>query len=146
MLSVFDSIHKVSLLNKAAHLSSTLIITLLVAACLGCSKGDRPPLARVKGTVTIDGKPASGVGVVFSQTGYRSAFGMTNDMGEYELKYLKDVMGGVIGENRVRIESVATEGKGNTIRIPARYNRKSELTAIVESGRNTINFSLELSE
>lgn len=118
-------------------------VSLLIA---GCGSDDRPALGRVSGVVTIDGQPAAGIGVVFSQAGFRSSSGLTNDRGEYELQYLKGVRGAVLGEHRVRIESVGNEGDGPRLRIPRRYNRDTELTARVERGSNEFDFSLELGE
>lgn len=122
----------------AAICAATLVVTT------SCKPGDRPPLGRVRGTVTIDGAPASGLGVVFSQPGYRSSSGLTNDVGEYELTYIKEVKGAVVGPHQVRIEVLSHEGDEDGPRsIPARYNRETELTADVERGSNRIDFALE---
>lgn len=116
----------------------------LLCISLGCSDGDRPPIGRVKGLVTIDGQPAEGLGVLFSQQGFRSSSGMTNERGEYELKYVKDTMGAAVGTHKVRIEYVSQEGAvARRATIPEKYNRKSELTAKVESGTNEFNFDLQ---
>ena len=94
------------------------------------------------GTITLDGEPTPGLAVLFSQSGFRSSSGITNEAGEYELSYIKDTKGAVVGEHRVRIEFVQREGAGRRVQLPERYNRSTELTATVKSGRNKIDFDL----
>lgn len=107
--------------------------------CLsGCNDtGDRPNIADVTGVVTFDGKPLSGASITFNQPGFRSSIGNTNAEGRYELIYIRDVRGAVHGEHEVKIKVF-----GGGPRVPARYNDKSELTAVVEPGSNEINFDL----
>lgn len=121
------------------------VIIVATLACLGCASDDRPPIGQVTGVVTINGQPTAGLGVLFSQKGFRSSSGYTNEQGEYELKYIKDAMGAAVGPHRVRIEFISQEGAGpRRGRIPPRYNRNTELTAQVEPGDNVFNFDLEL--
>ena len=125
--------------NRLLHVLGYIALAL----SLGCSNGDRPPLGEVTGVVTLDGQPAAGLGILFKKDGFRSSSGVTNENGEYELKYIKKVLGAVVGEHKVRIQPLAAEGanrKGR--RIPPRYNRESELTATVKTGSNTFNFDL----
>ena len=115
------------------------------SACLGCSSGDRPPIGQVSGVVTINGKPTAGLGVLFSQQGFRSSSGFTNEVGEYQLRYVKEVMGAAVGNHQVRIEYISQEGDGRSqLRIPQKYNRDTELTAVVEPGSNVFNFDIKL--
>ena len=107
----------------------------------GCGRSDGPVLGKVKGVVTVDGKQAAGVGVAFSQTGARSSFGFTDELGEYQLTYVKEARGAVVGEHRVRIDYVQQEG--NSRHLPEKYNRSTELTATVERGSNVIDFELK---
>ena len=123
------------------------VLLALSLTSLGCSSSDRPPIGKVTGVITINGKPASGLGVLFSQQGFRSSSGFTNEQGEYELKYIKNTMGAAVGPHKVRIEYLSQEGAGpRRGRIPPRYNRSTELTAQVEPGDNVFNFDLELPE
>ena len=134
-------------LNHPAYSGSAACVIISAAAlsCLGCSSGDRPPIGQVTGTVTINGKPTAGLGVLFSQRGFRSSSGYTNAQGEYELKYIRDTMGAAVGPHKVRIEYISQEGAGpRRGKIPPRYNRNTELTAQVEPGDNVFNFDLEL--
>ncbi|MEO1497876.1 MAG: hypothetical protein AAFV43_12080 [Planctomycetota bacterium] len=116
------------------------VLTLL--PLVGCSGGDRPTLGLVTGTVRVDGEPTADLVVRFYPTGMRSSTGYTNDRGEYELAYIRDVMGAAIGEHEVTIEPVAGEGRRQRASIPPRYNLQTELRATVESGRNTLDFDL----
>ncbi|MEM8944023.1 MAG: hypothetical protein AAGD11_02490 [Planctomycetota bacterium] len=121
-----------------------LVAFAALCVCVGCSNGDRPPIGQVTGVVTVDGKPMAGLGILFSQKGFRSSSGFTNERGEYELKYVKDTMGAAVGSHKVRIEYISQEGAGpRRGRIPAQYNRNTELTVEVEPGNNEFNFDVK---
>jgi hypothetical protein len=59
----------------------------------GCGSGEKVPevyskLARVAGTVTLNGTPLRGAAITFTpvgQQGVRPAYGLTDDAGKYEL-------------------------------------------------------------
>jgi hypothetical protein len=135
------------------------ISTLFQAGCGAPS--DQPELGQVTGTVTLDGKPLSGIAVVFQPDSGRPARGMTDAEGKYELTYIRQTKGTKVGPNRVEIapsedgaaeesENADEESKPATKRskstkptIPARYNVRSELKADVKAGKNTFDFQLE---
>ena len=127
--------------TKFAELISAIF---LLTTVVGCDRGDRPLLGEVAGVVTVDGQPAAGMGVLFSQAGFRSSYGYTNENGEYELKYIRDTMGAVVGMNKVRIKYIVQEGRQRPRQLPEKYNRKTELSANVKPGSNVFNFALEL--
>jgi hypothetical protein len=128
---------------------------------LGCAPSDQPELGQVSGTITLDGKPLSGIGVVFQPESGRPARGMTNAEGKYELTYIRQTKGTKVGLNRVEIapnedagaeddessEDVSKASSKQSISgkpvIPARYNVRSELKVDVKSGQNTFDFKLE---
>jgi hypothetical protein len=141
-------------------------IAALFLGLSGCgAASDQPELGQVKGTVTLDGKPLSGMAVVFQPDNGRPAHGRTDAEGKYELTYIRDVKGTKIGHNRVEIgpsegeeeeeeDSIEMEGDEATPaaqqpaasgkpKIPARYNTRSELEADVKPGENTIDFQLK---
>ncbi len=139
-------------------------LSVLLLSLPGCGgSGDQPELGQVSGTVTLDGKPLSGVAVVFQPDNGRPARGMTNAEGKYELTYIRDTRGTKVGRNRVEIapseEGGEDEDAGeledpdspqakkpvNARRpaVPARYNTKSELEADVKPGKNTFDFDLK---
>ena len=110
-------------------------------------KSDAPPLGRVRGVVTLDGKPLQGARVTFEpiiinqeDTNLSSSSSLlTDESGNYTLIYSKDHMGAVIGEHVVR---VSAENKDGLEIVPAAYNTNSKMIREVESGRNTIDLEL----
>jgi hypothetical protein len=129
---------------------------------LGCSGlGDQPELGQVTGTITLDGKPLSGIAVVFQPDNGRPARGMTDAEGKYELTYVRQTKGTKVGPNRVEIapsedgateevessddesKSVAKRPKSGKLTVPSRYNVQSELKVDVKAGKNTFDFKLE---
>jgi hypothetical protein len=136
--------NRLQLSHQANRFSTVCTIIAATLGCLGCSNDDRPPIGQVTGVVTINGKPTAGLGVLFSQKGFRSSSGYTNEQGEYVLKYIKDTFGAAVGSHKVRIEFISQEGSSpRRGRIPPRYNRNTELTAEVKPGDNEFNFDLE---
>lgn len=121
------------------HLPFT--VALLLAA--GCGDDGRPPLAEVRGTVTLDGKPLAGAGVAFKLEGARASVGWTDDDGKYELTFLRDIRGAAIGTHKV---IVSTADEETPERLPARYNSQSTLTREVKPGKNVIDFELHSGE
>jgi hypothetical protein len=109
----------------------------------------RPELALVSGTVTLDGQPLAGATVNFrplppqgemSAKGMGASFGRTDESGKYELSYVKDVPGAVLGPHRVQIHARAPNGRPL---LPPIYNRLSTLTVEVKSGSNeNVDFAL----
>lgn len=108
-----------------------------------------PPLARVTGVVTLNGTPLKGATVEFrpvdrqvpdSGLKIASSQGKTNEKGEYELYYTKDLRGAYIGRHRVVIKK--TDPNTAKEMIPRKYNRKSQEIADVENKRNEIHFDL----
>ncbi len=130
----------------------------------GCGgAGDQPELGEVTGVITLDGKPLSGVAVVFQPESGRPARGMTDAEGKYELTYIRDTKGAKIGPNRVEIEpseegeegeqtetsdevvtQLPRQARSEKPKIPARYNVHSELNADVKAGTNKFDFNLAL--
>lgn len=138
-----------------------IVVGLFLFLQTGCSnRSDQPELGQVTGTITLDGKPLSGISVVFQPESGRPARGMTDADGKYELTYIRQTKGTKVGPNRVEIapsedgeapeaENSDEESKTTTKRsksgkpaIPSRYNAKSELKADVKAGKNTFDFKL----
>ena len=139
-------------------------LSLLSLTLLGCgTSGDRPELGLVTGTVTLDGKPLYGTAVVFYPDKGRPARGRTDLNGKYDLTYIRDTRGTKIGHNRVEIapseedeedanevmnagentEAAQAPVQREKVKVPARYNTKSELNADVKPGENVFDFKLE---
>lgn len=105
-----------------------------------------PDLGRVTGTVTLDGQPLDEAMITFQPVAgdepgskISASVGRTDKSGHYELDYVKDVKGAAVGAHRVMIQAPLPTGKE---RLPARYNLRTQLTANVEKGGNTVDFPL----
>lgn len=129
-----------------------VLLLAFTALGTGCSKPPGPETGYVSGTVTLDGTPVADAIVNFDPTNGRPSKGFTDENGYYELIYTASRDGAVLGQHQVRITSArgASGGEGDAPKvaarkeiIPAKYNTRSELTALVESGNNTIDFDLK---
>ena len=119
-----------------------LIVALLFPLIAGCGKSNRPSLGTVHGRVTLDGKPLAHANVVFRPaSGVRESGSVTDENGEYQLKYIGDVMGGAIGTNTVQVTKQLTPDPNSQI-VPARYNKNSTLVKEVIAGDNSIDLEL----
>lgn len=119
---------------------STLLGCLTAAMLVGCGSSDQPPLGRVSGRVTLDGKPLEGAIIVAMPEVGRPGTANIGADGRYELQYTEGVGGTKLG--RTRISFVwPTDVSGPE--IPAKYGEKSELAVEVKKGDNTFDFALE---
>ncbi len=93
-------------------LTALLPCFLLLSIC-GCSGGSTAPdvtLVPVTGTVTLDGAPLVNASVLFSPWGDlpgQPAYGITDNSGKYELKYINEKTGCPAGQFRVTISKFA---------------------------------------
>jgi len=118
-----------------------LAATLLVASLAGCGKSDRPALGQVTGHVTLAGQPLAGALVLFTPAGPgRTSQGITDRDGRYELTYLRDIKGANLGRHTVRI--TASPDAPTTPVWPAARGGDASRTAIVEPGRNQLDFAI----
>lgn len=117
-----------------------MILSLLFVIPLGCGNGDRPPLGRVHGTVTLDGKPVKGLIVMFSPESGRPAAATTDDNGNYTLEYAYGVKGAKVGKCRVNFEWPTAEPG---VPIDPKYGAKSELVADVTAGSNKFDWDVK---
>lgn len=128
----------------------TVIVAIVLVGCSG--GGDTPELANVSGKVTLDGDPLPNATLTFTplgKKGGRPSVAVTDDGGNYELKYSAAHAGATPGKYRVQITTATTktDESGNDVDVPetlpAKYNANSELEKDVEPGSNTINFELD---
>jgi hypothetical protein len=130
-------------LARNPHVSGGAVVILLLAAIVGCGGSGVAP---VSGRVTLDGRPLQHADVMFQPDGaQRPSVGRTDADGRYELAYKRGEPGAIVGEHTVRIY-VSPELVRNPPRIPARYDRESELHREVKSGENVFDFELESDE
>ena len=118
-----------------------LLLSAMVLGSIGCRRGDLPELGRVRGTITLDAKPLSGVVVMFLPDKGRPAVANTDSEGRYDLTYVHGVQGANVGPNTVRI--VWPDGEPGSAAIPAKYGAQSDLKVDVKSGDNTFDFPME---
>ena len=136
-----------------------LVAFALCGFLAGCS--DRPKLAKVKGTVTLDGKPLATGSVTFEAKGMRPARGKIVNGEITEVTTYDTGDGAPVGSHRVAVTATADAGaaiapnpgdtkapqgdymSGKSL-IPAAYNNPdtSGLTAEIKSGENTVELKL----
>lgn len=116
------------------------LVVVLTSTFLGCGQGNRPDLGQVGGTVALDGSPLANATVSFKPHAGKGSFGITDGDGHYELFYIRDIKGAVVGMHTIQI-TTTTENSPKEI-IPPRYNLRSELERDVQSGKNTFDFEL----
>lgn len=131
----------------SALIRVALASALALSGFVGCSKG--PPLGKVSGTITYEGKPVEQATITFTHIGEeRTAFARTDADGRYELTFTDGRSGALLGENAVSIETArfGTDADGNIVEfpetLPAKYHAESDLTRLIESGKQTIDFNL----
>jgi hypothetical protein len=117
---------------------------------LGCAQSKYAPVA---GTITMDGKPLANVVVNFQPSGSDlnpgpGSTGRTNANGEYSLRLIGGGAGAVLGWHRVEVNPVVESSPDDDrapaakVKIPTKYNRKTELQFEVKRGDNKADFQL----
>jgi hypothetical protein len=114
-----------------------LLLVVLFAGCGGAEFGG------VKGQVTLDGVPLVGGTVEFHPEGGSPAYGVTDEQGMYELKWSSAQGGAPVGTNKVRITSFDESKPRIKERVPAKFNRQTELLREVGAGQQEFNFDLK---
>ncbi|WP_145346853.1 transthyretin-like family protein [Rosistilla ulvae] len=127
---------------------SVFAAAVLTLALVGCSGSNLPELGSVTGVVTYEGQPVPSAIVTFQPQEGRPSVAMTDDEGKYELLFVKDTPGALLGDHKVTISNEsAMEGDQSPNDamplLPAKYNSQSTLTALVEPGSQTIDFPLQ---
>ena len=125
-----------------------LMIALMLQ--VGCGPSG-PEIARVQGTVTMDGKPLPSAIIMFVPVGGRPSVSETDANGKYVLEFSGGRKGAIPGMNRVEINTgrLAYEKDGKNYpavkeSVPAQYNRLTTLEFNVEAGKNnTADFALK---
>ncbi len=128
-------------------LASTLFALVLAVVATGC--GEAPPkipipeLGKVSGKVTLGGEPLAGATVVFEPADLapdrRESRAVTGADGTYEMIYIDDVKGAVLGPLTVRITKLENERQI----VPEKYNESSQDVREVKAGENTFDFDLQ---
>jgi hypothetical protein len=112
----------------------------------GCGGADHPDVARVTGTVTLDGQALENATVMFQPSSGRASIGTTDSAGKYDLMYLDGVYGAMLGAHKVtiRTEVPGEDGEPPLVKekLPGKYHNRTELTAEVAEGSNSVDFPL----
>ncbi len=142
-----DTTRQVVPLRRGTLLGARVLALAATALFMtGCGGVKTPPLGLVEGTVTLDGRPLPAAIVVFTPDAQgRSSTAVTDTGGHYALTFLRDIPGANVGTHTVRI-TTATGKRGVQEILPSRYHRKTQLTATVQPGTNTIDFALHTNE
>ena len=134
---------------KWARWAVMWLLPMLLLPLAGCD--DQESLGRVRGTITMDGKPLEQAVVQFTplSASGSTSYGRTDDIGSFTMEFSRSQTGASLGANRVEIRTgnEIAAGDGDILaipeRVPARYNAESELTFDVHPGDNEANFELE---
>jgi hypothetical protein len=99
--------------NRLGIFLGVLGLASLVLSC-GCSKPNRPQMAKVSGKITYQGKPVDGAQVTFNPTGPspRAAIGTTDAQGRFDLTTFDTGDGAVVGEHVVTITKPEAQAAG----------------------------------
>jgi hypothetical protein len=120
-----------------------------------------PKVAQVSGRVTLDGKPLPKASVTFVPMATkerpnpgRTAAGMTDENGRYQLSVDVTTPGAVVGQCRIYITTLQSDPAADDRdaggprpkfrdRVPAKYNQGTELTfEVPPAGTDQANFDL----
>lgn len=133
------------LLFRGAPIIVGTIAVVVAAYWLGnyMSGGGRdlPELGRVTGKVTMGGAPLTGADVYFTPMDVKAktAYGRTDEEGEYTLIYDEDARGAVLGKNRVEVSLIAPTGKE---RIEGAYSMADAKIHEVKPGSQRIDITI----
>jgi len=132
----------------AIRVAKSLVLASTTLSMVGCGSSHLPELGTVSGIVTLDGQPLEGATVYFISGLGRVSRGRSGPNGAYELYYIGNEKGALLGEHRVMIitswmDEDLTTGRFTHYpeRLPPKYHAESELTKTVEAGHNTFDFA-----
>jgi hypothetical protein len=138
--------------RRIQRVAAGILIVSAIASLAGCGGGSN--VARVSGTITLDGQPLTSGTVHFVPSEGRAAKGKIAPDGTYRLGTFGEADGALLGTHQVAIvayEPVEIKQQGppfpkptNKPLVPPKYLEigSSGLTFTVEPGRNTADFEL----
>lgn len=121
-------------------------LPFVVAALLlvGCSKRHEQETSRVRGLVTLDGKPLPSGGVMFVPPSGRGATGMIQSDGTYVLGTYGDDDGAIVGEHSVSVVPQVGPADADSeaeVALPASSMLRRPyrgIKVVVESGKDNV--------
>ena len=125
-----------------------LVIGHLVVLFVGCSQQSGPKIAKVNGTVKLDGIPVEGAGLEFVGDAGGVAYGKTDSSGRFFMSFGSSRTGALVGKNVVRITAsdkvrVGDKKYESKEIFPKKYNVDSELVVDVVAGSNHFDFNCQ---
>ncbi|MFO0976531.1 MAG: hypothetical protein U0996_09045 [Planctomycetaceae bacterium] len=109
----------------------SLLALCLFVLTVGCSKGDRPTIAKASGIVTLDGNPVDGATVTFEPVnGGRPCFGTTDLEGRFAITSYEEGDGAPVGDHYVSVIKITGPGAA----APAAADSAMSLSDIAPPG------------
>lgn len=131
------------------YAAPSLVALFVLSSLVGCGQSG-PKLATVSGVVTVNGEPTPFVMVEFQPEENGSpSIGYTDGDGRYTLQFSRDRRGAMLGKHVVRLDFDYDPGSDDArppFKIPAKYNRSSEIRVEVASGSNSHDFEIRLDQ
>jgi hypothetical protein len=93
-----------------------------LAITVGCNSSG-VSLGTVTGRITKNGKPQSNVSVYLTPSEGRPSEGLTNENGEYQMVYTRDIMGALVGKQRLTVGPPSKELVSKDVEITSGNNR-----------------------
>lgn len=136
---------------SARSLTAGLAAMTIAVGLSGCGSSDGIKLGLVDGVVTFNDQPASHVMIQFQPAGDSGSpsFGFADADGNYKLQYTSARPGALIGSHTISImydDDPSPDWPSHPVRVPERFNKKSELKVEVKPGKNRHDFHLKLDE
>lgn len=130
--------------DGAGVLVLACLLGLALGVVVGCSPRSAVEVAKVSGTVTLDGNPLSDAIILFQPAEGRPSRGMTAADGRYQLLYTAERAGAMVGTCGVTISTAIEdeEGRFSPERVPKRYFEPGALTVDVKRRSNVLDFDL----
>lgn len=135
----------------AARLRQTAIGLGSLCLLTGCGP-DLPPMGEVYGVVTNkEGQPVEGVSIEFVPVdGGRPSMALTDKEGKYQVRYLPEVTGALLGKHAIRYQNFGAQPDLNAdpdaMFVPTQAPDKLKGTkmmpeeVVVDEGSNEVNF------
>ena len=127
----------------ASFLAATVSLWIV-----GCDHAG-PALGRVRGSVSVDGRPLENAVVEFQPEKGRPSRGITDRSGRYDLSFTRERRGALIGRHVVRIatqtEGTTPNGRSDNLShlAPPKSGKTWQLTTEVKPGNNRLDFELD---
>ncbi|MFN8706466.1 MAG: carboxypeptidase regulatory-like domain-containing protein [Planctomyces sp.] len=142
--------------QKKSVFCSRCLLMMMALLITGCGGAD-VDLVDVNGTVTLNGEPLAGAGVIFQPVGGgRSSFGRKDENGHFDLLYVEGKTGALPGEHLVlvsaRVEpdrdsSDSARQAGRPETVPKKINADTTLRAELQPGSDAeLEFNLSSNE